>query len=62
MSLEGILLCDIQVRSYTAEAFNHFAEMLLARMNPFPQPNSVLLMDNASIHKSHQLVQMCNDQ
>jgi putative effector of murein hydrolase LrgA (UPF0299 family) len=59
MSLDGILFCDIQVGAYTADAFNHFAQALLARMNPFPQPNSVLVMDNASIHKSNQLIQLC---
>jgi transposase len=62
MSLEGILHCDIEVGAYTAEAFNHFIEALLTKMNPFPQPNSVLVMDNAPIHKSNQLVQMCEDQ
>jgi transposase len=59
MSVEGILHCDIQVGAYTAEAFDHFVEALLAIMNPFPQQNSVLVMDNAAIHKSDRLVQMC---
>jgi hypothetical protein len=59
MSLDGILFCNIQVGAYTADAFNHFAQAFLTRMNPFPQPNSVLVMDNASIHKSNQLVQLC---
>jgi hypothetical protein len=27
-------------------------------MNPFPQQNSVLVMDNASIHKSAELQEM----
>ena len=57
----GILHCDIQVSAYTAESFDHFIEALLAIMNPFPQRNSVLVMDNAAIHKSDQLAQMCED-
>ena len=61
MSLEGILHCDIQVGAYTAETFDHFVAGLLTKMNHFPQRNSVLVMDNASIHKSEQLVQMCED-
>jgi transposase len=62
MSWDGILFCDIQPGAYTAEAFDHFIEALLTKMNPFPQPNSVLVMDNATIHKSNRLVQMCEDQ
>ena len=61
MSLEGILHCDVQVRAYTAEAFDHFIAALLTKMNHFPQKNSVLVMDNTLIHKSVQLVQMCED-
>jgi hypothetical protein len=52
MSLEGILLCDIQVGAYTSEAFDNFVEALLTKMSPFSQRNSVLVMDNAAIHKS----------
>ena len=62
MSLGGILHCDIQVGAYTAEAFDDFIEGLLAVLCPFPQRNSVLVMDNAAIHKSDQLLQMCEDQ
>ena len=30
-------------------------------MNPWPQENPVIIMDNASIHKSEQLQQMIED-
>jgi len=30
-------------------------------MNPYPGPRSVLVMDNAPIHKSEQLAQMCRE-
>ena len=35
--------------------FNQFIDLLLDNMNPYPQKNSVIVMDNASIHKSPQL-------
>lgn len=35
--------------------FNGFVEGLLDNMNPFPGRNSVVVMDNASIHKSEEL-------
>ena len=30
-------------------------------MNPFPGPHSVLVLDNASIHKSQRLCDICNE-
>lgn len=55
MSLDGILHLAIQDCPYTAVQFNSFVEALLDTMNPFPQRNSVIIMDNASIHKSQEL-------
>jgi len=58
MSLDGILHLAIQDVPYTTFQFNNFVDALLDNMNQFPQPNSVIVMDNASIHKSHELRQM----
>ena len=55
LSLDGILHLDIQEQSYTGASFNAFIDGLLDNMNPFPQKNSVIVMDNASIHKSPAL-------
>ncbi|THU80604.1 hypothetical protein K435DRAFT_736074 [Dendrothele bispora CBS 962.96] len=55
MSLDGILYVEVLERSFTASAVLCFVEGLLDRMNPWPQKNSVLIMDNASIHKSDEL-------
>lgn len=61
ISLSGVLHLAIQENSYTAADFTSFVDALLDRMNPFPGPNSVLVMDNASIHKSQQMVQMVQE-
>jgi len=61
MSLDGILHLAIQDNPYTAVQFNSFVEALLDNMNQFPQPNSVIVMDNASIHKSQELRQMIEE-
>ena len=61
MSLDGILHLAIQDQPFTAIEFNSFIEALLGNMNPFPLPNSVIIMDNASIHKSPELQQMIED-
>ncbi|KAH9974209.1 hypothetical protein BJV77DRAFT_906965, partial [Russula vinacea] len=58
LSLDGILHLDVQNRSYTSVIFNSFVDALLDNMNPFPGQNSVLIMDNVSIHKSPVLEQL----
>ncbi|KAF9264617.1 hypothetical protein L218DRAFT_862644 [Marasmius fiardii PR-910] len=55
ISLDGVLHLDVIEQSYTAETFNAFIEILLTRMNPFPEKNSVIVMDNAVIHKDQEL-------
>lgn len=55
LSLSGVLHLDVLAGSYNAAAFNNFIDGLLDNMNPFPGPNSVIVMDNASIHKSPEL-------
>ena len=52
LSLDGILHLDVQARAYTGALFYHFIDCLLDNMNPFPRRNSVIIMDNASIHHS----------
>ena len=51
LSLDGILHLDVVENAVTGAAFRHFVEGLLPRMNKWPLPNSVLVVDNASIHK-----------
>ena len=61
MSLDGVLHLAIQDQPYTAVEFNSVIEALLSNMNQFLQPNSVIIMDNASIHKSPELHQMIEE-
>ncbi|KIK24107.1 hypothetical protein PISMIDRAFT_99415, partial [Pisolithus microcarpus 441] len=58
LSLDGVLHLDVQECAYTAATFNEFINNLLDNMNPFLQKNSVIVMDNASIHKSVNLEEM----
>ncbi|KJA13536.1 hypothetical protein HYPSUDRAFT_94813, partial [Hypholoma sublateritium FD-334 SS-4] len=50
ISLDGVLHLDILTRSWTAEEFRSYMDILLDKMNPYPQRNSVLILDNASAH------------
>jgi len=46
LSLEGVIWLKIMEGSFTAELFTDFIEGLLAQMNDFPGPQSVIVMDN----------------
>lgn len=58
ISLDGVLHLDILTCSWNAETFEEYATALLDNMNPFPGKNSVLIMDNASLHHFDGLREM----
>jgi hypothetical protein len=62
ISLDGVLHLDILTSSWTAEEFRAYVEVLLTRMNPYPQPNSVLVCDNVSAHHFNGLREMVEAQ
>src|SRR5215472_1617805 len=52
LSMDGILAVSIVQGSFNAISFSEFIESLLDQMRPFPEPNSVIVMDNCRIHKA----------
>lgn len=58
LSLDGILFHSIVEGSFNGETFHQFVEELLEYMEPFPGPNSVLVMDNCKIHKVEGIREM----
>jgi len=52
-SLDGYIAWDIIHGSYNTVLFNTFIENhVLPLCNPYPGPQSIIVMDNASIHRS----------
>jgi hypothetical protein len=51
ISLDGILHLEVLKHAITGDTFYQFVQGLLLRMNKWPLPHSVLVVDNASIHK-----------
>jgi transposase len=51
LSLDGIKHLEVIENAITGNDFRHFVQGLLSRMNEFPLPKSVLVIDNVSIHK-----------
>ncbi|KAI7949928.1 hypothetical protein MJO28_008749 [Puccinia striiformis f. sp. tritici] len=60
--LDGLLCSIAQSGSIVRLDLEYFIEeVLIPCMNPFPGPNSVLIMDNAQIHHGGRIQQICND-
>jgi DDE superfamily endonuclease len=58
LGLNGIIFARVVEGSFTAARFHEFISHLLDHMQPFPLPNSVIIMDNARIHKRPEIIEM----
>lgn len=58
---DGILLSRVFQGSTDNEVFEDYIEQLLPHCGRWPEPKSVLVMDNASFHHTERLEQMCCD-
>jgi hypothetical protein len=58
---DGILLTRVFRGSTDAAVFEDFIDELLHHCGRWPEPKSVLVMDNASFHHSERISQMCAD-
>ena len=56
---DGILLARIYQGSTDSDVFEDFLGELLQWCGRWPQPKSVLVMDNASFHRSHRVEELC---
>ena len=51
LSQDGMIYCNIVNGSFDGEKFKEFVLGVVETMQPYPLPNSVLVMDNCRIHK-----------
>ncbi len=58
ITLDGIIECKIVEGSFDTKLFMAFIKDVLAKMQPFPSPNSVIVMDNCKIHKSPEIKEL----
>jgi DDE superfamily endonuclease len=56
---DGILLSRVFQGTTDSTFFEDFIEQLLHHCGRWPEPNSVLVMDNASFHRTERIEQMC---
>ena len=58
---DGVLFSLVYQGSTDSEVFEDFLEQLLPWCGQYPEPKSVLIMDNASFHRTPRVRQMCLD-
>lgn len=58
-TLDGIILARLYVGSTDAQLFEDFIEQLVQHCGRFPEPKSVLVMDNASWHNKGRVEEIC---
>ncbi|KIK93139.1 hypothetical protein PAXRUDRAFT_789410 [Paxillus rubicundulus Ve08.2h10] len=58
----GIIYSHIKVGNYNDDQFIKYLQGLLNIMNSYPQPHSVLVMDNCSIHNVDGVEELCTEQ
>lgn len=58
-SQEGIILALVFQGTTDSAVFEDFIEQLLTYCGRWPEPNSVLVMDNASFHHTEWIEKMC---
>lgn len=56
---DGILFSTVYQGSTDAVVFGDFLEQLLPWCGKYPEPRSVLVMDNASFHRTRRVRQLC---
>jgi transposase len=55
LCLDGVIDIRIIEGSFSGNVFNEFIMGLLEEMDPYPARNSVIVMDNAAIHKTNNI-------
>lgn len=60
-SQDGVELVRVYPGSTDSEAFEDFIELLLQHCGRWPEPKSVLVMDNASFHRTDRILQLCEE-
>jgi transposase len=57
---DGVVMSRVFKGSTDASFFEYFIEELLRHCGKWPEPKSVIVMDNASFHHSGRIEQMCS--
>jgi transposase len=59
LTTDGWLDYEVYHGSFDGDRFFAFVERLVEKMNPWPEPHSVLVLDNVSTHHDERVQQLC---
>ena len=59
MTMNGVIYSHIKKGAYNGNEFVEWLAGLLEIMNPYPAPNSVLILDNCQIHHVEGVAESC---
>ncbi|KAH7910154.1 hypothetical protein BJ138DRAFT_970166, partial [Hygrophoropsis aurantiaca] len=59
ITTDGIIYSHIKVGGYNGDQFIEYLEGLMAVMNSYPAPHSVLVLDNCRIHHVDGVKELC---
>ncbi|KAI7951534.1 hypothetical protein MJO28_007218 [Puccinia striiformis f. sp. tritici] len=61
ISFTGVLAMTVRDNTFNAKKFKHFLKWdLLPRMNRYPNKDSILVCDNAAIHRGPRVQRLCD--
>ncbi|KAH9015861.1 hypothetical protein EDB85DRAFT_1821142, partial [Lactarius pseudohatsudake] len=59
ITMNGVIYSHIKKGAYNGDEFIKWLTGLLEIMNPYPAPNSVLILDNCRIHHVEGVEELC---
>jgi len=59
--MDGVMYLHIVRGSFDGGSFLEYIAGLVEHMNPYPEPCSVLVMDNCAIHHVDGVADLCDD-
>ncbi|KAF9495358.1 hypothetical protein BDN71DRAFT_1351164, partial [Pleurotus eryngii] len=61
LSINSIIYSHIIIGSFNGEQFLAWLQGVLNVMNPYPAPQSVLILDNCHIHHVEGVAELCEE-
>ena len=61
LTIEGVIYSEVKLGGFNGDEFVAWLVGLLAVMNPYPAPQSVLILDNCRIHHVDGVEDLCEE-
>ncbi|KAJ8094796.1 hypothetical protein PM082_010007 [Marasmius tenuissimus] len=61
LTMDGIIYSHVKLGGYNGDEFILWLQALMPHMNPYPAPQSVLVVDNCRIHHVEGVEEVCEE-